>query len=327
MNVELLISDPSGEKAYMPVIEEGIEWTTERRSTPGKLTFNVVKDDVINFQEGAAVRLKIDGKPVFFGFVFTKKRNKKQVITVTAYDQLRYLNNKDTYVYEGKTAAQFIKMIAADFSLNVGTIEDTPFVIPSRVEDNTSLFDMIENALDLELQNNGNMYVLYDDFGKLTLKFLGNMYVVDNSSGYLMIDEETGENFEYTSTIDSNTYNKIKLTYDNEESGKREVYIAQDSSHVNEWGILQYFDTLSKGENGQAKADALLQLYNKKTRNLKITKAIGDTRVRAGSMVVINLALGDMNLKNFMLVEKVTHTFNLDSHFMDLTLRGGEFVV
>ena len=148
-----------------------------------------------------------------------------------------------------------------------------------------------------------------------------------NSSGYLMIDEGTGENFEYTSTIDSDTYNKIKLTYDNEESGKREVYIAQDSSHVNEWGILQYFDTLSKGENGQAKADALLQLYNKKIRNLKITKAIGDTRVRAGSMVVINLALGDMNLKNFMLVEKVTHTFNLDSHFMDLTLRGGEFVV
>ena len=327
MNVELLISDPSGEKAYMPVIEEGIEWTTERRSTPGKLTFNVVKDDVINFQEGAAVRLKSDGKPVYCGFVFTKKRDKKQVITVTAYDQLRYLNNKDTYVYEGKTAAQFIKMIAADFSLNVGTIEDTPFVIPSRVEDNTSLFDMIENALDLELQNNGNMYVLYDDFGKLTLKFLGNMYVGDNSSGYLMIDEGTGENFEYTSTIDSDTYNKIKLTYDNEESGKREVYIAQDSSHVNEWGILQYFDTLSKGENGQAKADALLQLYNKKIRNLKITKAIGDTRVRAGSMVVINLALGDMNLKNFMLVEKVTHTFNLDSHFMDLTLRGGEFVV
>lgn len=77
-----------------------------------------------------------------------------------------------------------------------------------------------------------------------------------------MIDEETGENFDYTSSIDSDTYNKVKLTYDNEETGKREVYIAQDGSHINEWGILQYFDTLSKGENGQAKADALLQLYN-----------------------------------------------------------------
>lgn len=43
-------------------------------------------------------------------------------------------------------------------------------------------------------------------------------------------------------------------------------------------------------------------------------------------MVVINLALGDMNLKNFMLVEKVTHTFKLDEHFMELKVRGGEFV-
>lgn len=198
-------------------------------------------------------------------------------------------------------------------------------MIASRVEDNTSLFDMIENALDLTLQNNKEMFVLYDDFGKLTLKNISSMYVGEQGA-YLMIDEETGENFEYSSSIDNDTYNKIKLTYDNEDTGKREVYIAQDSSHMNAWGVLQYFDTLSKGENGQAKADALLKLYNSKTRTLKITNAIGDTRVRAGSMIVINLALGDINVKNFMLVEKVTHTFKLDSHFMDLTLRGGEFI-
>lgn len=324
MNVELLITDSAGKIAYLPVVEEGIEWSTER-SSPGKLTFKVIKDDVINFQEGAAVRLKVDGKPVFFGFVFSKKRDKKQIITVTAYDQLRYLNNKDTCVYENKTASQLVRMIAADFSLNVGTIEDTKFVIPSRVEDNTSLFDMIGNALDLTLTNTKQMFVLYDDFGKLSLKNIASMRVGEAGS-YLMLDEETGENFEYTSSIDSDTYNKIKLTYDNEDTGKREVYIAQDSKHINEWGVLQYFDTVSKGENGQSKANALLQLYNQKTRNLKITNAFGDTRVRAGSMIIVNLALGDVNLKNFMLVESAKHTFKQDEHFMNLTLRGGEFV-
>lgn len=324
MNVELLITDSAGKIAYLPVVEEGIEWSTER-SSPGKLTFKVIKDDVINFREGAAVRLKVDGKPVFFGFVFSKKRDKKQTITVTAYDQLRYLNNKDTCVYENKTASQLVRMIAADFSLNVGTIEDTKFVIPSRVEDNTSLFDMIGNALDLTLTNTKQMFVLYDDFGKLSLKNIASMRVGEAGS-YLMLDEETGENFEYTSSIDSDTYNKIKLTYDNEDTGKREVYIAQDSKHINEWGVLQYFDTVSKGENGQSKANALLQLYNQKTRNLKITNAFGDTRVRAGSMIIVNLALGDVNLKNFMLVESAKHTFKQDEHFMNLTLRGGEFV-
>ncbi len=280
---------------------------------------------MLDFSEGCPVRLKVDDDNVFFGFVFKQQRTKEQIITVTAYDQLRYLKNKDTQVYEGKTAAQFIEMIAADYALNVGTLEDTGFVIESRVEENTSLFEMISNALDLTLTNTGEMYVLFDDFGKLTLKGLPSMYV-GVPGAYLMIDEETGENFDYTSSIDDNTYNKIKLTYDNEDSGYRDVYIAQDFSNINKWGILQYFDTLQKGENGQVKADALLKLYNKKTRSLKITNALGDNRVRAGSMVIINLDLGDMKLKNWMLVEKCAHTYKEGEHWMDLTLRGGDFV-
>jgi len=142
----------------------------------------------------------------------------------------------------------------------------------------------------------------------------------------LLIDEETGENFDYTSSIDDQTYNKIKLTYDNEDTGKREVYIAQHGGNINQWGVLQYFDTLQKGENGQTKADALLSLYNKKTRNLSIKNALGDTRVRAGSMVVVMLYLGDVTVKNLMLVEKCKHEFKEGQHFMTLTLRGGEFI-
>ena len=325
MYVELLVANESGSKVYRPAVEEGIEWTTQRAGTPGKLTFKVLKDDILDFTEGSAVRLKVDGDEVFYGFVFTKSRQKDQIITVTAYDQLRYLNNKDTKVYEGKTATQFIQMLAADYRLNVGDMEDTGYVIASRVEENSSLFDMIGNALDLTLTNTGNMFVLFDSFGKLTLKSLGKMRVGDGDN-YLMIDEETGENFDYKSSIDSQTYNKVKLTYDNEETGTREVYIAQSGENMNKWGILQYFDTLQKGENGQAKADALLKLYNKKTRNLKIQNAFGDNRVRAGSLIVVNLALGDMSVKNFMLVEKCIHTYKESEHWMTLTLRGGEFV-
>lgn len=325
MNVELLVANESGSKVYQPAVEEGIEWTTQRAGTPGKLTFKVLKDDILDFTEGSAVRLKVDGNEVFYGFVFTKSKQKDQIITVTAYDQLRYLNNKDTKVYEGKTATQFIQMLAADYRLNVGDMEDTGYVIASRVEENSSLFDMIWNALDLTLTNTGNMFVLFDSFGKLTLKSLGKMRVGEGDN-YLMIDEETGENFDYKSSIDSQTYNKVKLTYDNEETGTREVYIAQSGENMNKWGILQYFDTLQKGENGQAKADALLKLYNKKTRNLKIQNAFGDNRVRAGSLIVVNLALGDMSVKNFMLVEKCIHTYKESEHWMTLTLRGGEFV-
>lgn len=318
MNVELLIQN--GSKVYEPIVEEGITWLTERKGTPGQITFNVIKDDIINFQEGNAVRVRVDGKNIFYGFVFVKKRSKEGIISVTAYDQLRYLKNKDTYVYTNKTAGELIQMIASDFNMQTGTIEDTGFKIASRVEDNTALFDMIQNALDLTLQNKKEMYVMYDDFGSISLKNIASMQL------NLLIDEETAENFDYTSSIDSDTYNRVKLIYDNEATGKRDVYIAQDSNNMNNWGVLQFFEKLQKGENGKAKADALLDLYNAKTRNLTIKNAIGDTRVRAGCMVVVQLDLGDMKVQNLMLVEKCKHVFKESEHMMDLTLRGGEFV-
>lgn len=323
--IELLIANETGSQVYQPAVEEGIEWTTQRSGTPGKLTFKVLKDDIMNFTEGSAIRLKDGDDKIFYGFIFTQSRQKDQIITITAYDQLRYLQNKDTKIYEGKTATQFIRMLGADYTLNIGTMENTGYVITSRVEENTSLFDMIGNALDLTLANTGKMFVLYDDFGKLTLKSLDNMRVGSGDT-FLMIDEESGEDFEYKSSIDSDTYNKIKLTYDNEDTGTREIYIAQSGANINKWGMLQYFDTLQKGENGQAKADALLKLYNKKTRNLKLTNVFGDNRVRAGSLIIVNLSLGDMTVKNFMLVEKCTHTYKESEHWMDLTLRGGEFI-
>lgn len=325
MSVELLIGNETGTKVYFPAVEEGIEWTTERKGVPGKLSFKVINDGALDFSEGSAVRMKENGTEVFFGFVFRQQRSKENIITVTAYDQLRYLKNKDTIVYENKTADQFLKMIASDYNMNIGELESTNYVIESRIEENTSLFEMIQNALDLTLTNTGEMFVLYDDFGKLTLKHLSSM-AVGTQGAYLMIDEETCETFDYSSSIDDSTYNRIKLTYDNEDTGFREVYIAQDSGNMNKWGVLQYFDTLSKGENGQAKVDALLKLYNKKTRNLKLANVLGDNRVRAGSMIVVNLDLGDIKLKNFMLVESCKHTYKESEHWMDLALRGGEFV-
>lgn len=316
--IELYIQN--GNKLFQPLIEDGVVWETERKGSPGKLTFTVIKDNIINFQEGNPVMLKVDGKNIFYGFVFKKTRDKNHHIKVIAYDQLRYLKNKDTIIYKNRTASDLIKMIAADYNLQLGTIENTNYVIPERTEDNSTLFDIILTALELTLTNKKTMYVLYDDFGKLTLKSLGNMKTT------LLIDEETGENFDYTSSIDDSTYNQIKIQYDNEETGKKETFIAKDSSHINEWGLLQYYDTVKNVENAQAKVDALLDLYNVKTRNLKITNAIGHLDVRAGKMVIVMLNLGDVEVGNYFLVEKCKHSFENDEHFMDLTLRGGEFI-
>ena len=48
--------------------------------------------------------------------------------------------------------------------------------------------------------------------------------------------------------------------------------------------------------------------------------------MRGGSLVIVQMDLGDIKIQNFMLVEKVKHVFKNNEHFMDLTLRGGEFI-
>ncbi|HBF2359247.1 NlpC/P60 family protein [Clostridioides difficile] len=308
------------EDFYEPAVIDGITWEIERRGTPSKLEFTIVMDDILQFCEGNSVRLYYKGVGIFYGYIFQKKRDKENHIKIVAYDQLRYFKNKDTYVYSNKTASELIKMLAKDFNLKYNVIEDTKYKI-SRVEENKTLFDMILTALDDTLREKKEMYTLYDDFGRITLKNVASMKLD------IVMNNDVIEDFDYNSSIDSDTYTKIKLVRDNEESGKRDVYIAQDSTHIRSWGILQMFDTVDKNMSEaeiKQKCDILLKLYNKKTKSLSLKNVLGDIRVRAGCLIPVFLNLGDIELQNYMLVEKVKHTFENNSHFMDLTLVDGD---
>lgn len=315
---ELLIQN--GGTVYLPAVEDGVTWDTERKGSPGRLSFSVVKDAGLNFQEGNPVSFRQDGKDVFYGFVFTKRRDKGGLIQVTAYDQLRYLKNKDTVREVGVTASGLLKMLAADFRLQCGEIEDTGYTIESIAEDDQSLFDIILGALDETTQTTGKLFVLYDDFGKLCLRNIANM------KREFLVDRDVSEDIDYSSSIDSQTYNKVKLAYENSGTGKRDVFIVQDGEAMNRWGVLQYYESVQTETGAAQKADALLKLYNRKTRTLTVKGVLGDVSVRAGTLVPVSLHLGDIVANTFMLAEKVKHTFRENEHLMDLTLIGGDFI-
>jgi len=233
MTYELFIQH--GKTLMLPPIVDGVTVEWERQGQPGKLTFEVVKTDGLSFEEGDACRFSVDGTPLFYGFVFDKSRSgsNPNVIKVTVYDQLYYLRNKDTYVYSNKTATEVVKMIAEDFGLNLGTLENTGYKIATRTEENTSLFDIIQNALDETLKAKTEMYVLYDKAGKLMLTNIANMKLG------IVINEETAGDYEYKSSIADKTYNRIKLTYEDSDAGTRQVFIAQDGSNISKWGVIK----------------------------------------------------------------------------------------
>ena len=318
MAAEILIQH--GSSIQFPAVVEGAKLTLERKGSPGKLTFTVVKDSALNFQEGDPVKLTVGGIPMFYGFVFTKKRSREKTIDVVAYDQLRYLKNKDTLIDEGLKASDILKRLATDFRLNLGTVEDTGYTLETVVEENQTLFDMIQNALDETLRNTKQLFILYDDCGSLTLKNINSLKTD------LLIDASTAEDFDYSSSIDEQTYNKIKLAFNNEKTGKRELFVAQDGGNMNQWGVLQYFEQIQSATGAAAKANALLGLYNRKTRRLTVKNAFGRPDIRGGSAVMVSLNLGDIVANQFLVVDRVTHTFRGNEHFMDLVLFGGDFV-
>lgn len=311
----------NGDTSYEPVVTGEVKLSTERFGSPGKLTFEVVKDEKLNFQEGNAVQLRIDGMDLFLGYVFEKKRTKSESISVTAYDQLRYFKNKDVKQFEYMTAGQIVKKLATDFLLTTGGIADTGWVIESLIEDNKTIFDMVQDALDETLTNAKALYVLYDDFGKLTLKNVEDMKL------NILLTDETAEDFDYTTSIDSQTYNNIKLVYDNEDTGYWDVYEAKSGDSINKWGLLQYLEKVSTTTGIKNKADTLLSMYNRKTRRLSLKNAFGDVNVRAGCSLGVSLALGDTTVNQYFICETVTHSFKAGMHLMDITLRGGDFIV
>lgn len=300
---------------YEPPIEEGVQIEWERSGTPGKLTFTTINVEGLNFTEGDQVCFYYDNKKVFVGYVFSKSRDKEQHIKVTCYDQIRYLKNKYTYVFEKKTATQIVKALCNDFGLQLGSMDNTSYVIPAIAEENKAAIDIILSVLEETLLNTGNMFVLYDDCGNLRLRNTANMMSTT------LIYEDSAENFDYSSSIDGETYNSVVLYYKNDKEGIQ-LYTANSPSKIKEWGLLRYFEEVDTPTIGQNKANALLKLYNRKTRELKVSGAFGDVSVRGGTLIPVKLNLGDTNTNNYMLVEKVTHKFDKDHHTMDLTLEG-----
>ncbi len=305
-------------KIYKPVIDGDIVYRCEKNKNSSDISFNVIIDGVIDFIEGNRVTFKVDGRGVFIGYIFSKSRDKNGIIEVKAYDQVRYLKNKDTRKTEVGNIGSLIRSIASEFNLQVGDIIESTYNLESKIHDNKELITIIIEGIEETEKNDKQKYIFYDKYGKLSLVKASEL---DTD---FVVNRESAENFKYTSSIDGETYNKIKIAKV-EENETKEFFEIEDDKNIKNWGVLQLVESINDDENIQQKGKALLERYNKKTRTLSVNKVFGSLDVIAGSLVTVDLPLGDIVLGEKLMVSRCTHRFNGDSHFMDLTLVGGEF--
>ena len=305
-----LTAEQQGRAFLLPALD-GVQWETETGSA-GRLSFSLAAEGPL-LREGARILLREDGRGVFCGYLFSQSYAGRGVLRGVAYDQLRYLKNRDTLSYQGLTASALLLRLAAEHRLACGQVEETGYRIPQGTEEDTPYLDMLYNALEETRRATGRRYVLYDSFGLLCLRQEGAL------AQPLLLDGEAAEEFLYESSLEG-AYNQVKLLYEDGRKGCRQVFLAKDEEKIQEWGLLQYFAKEPEPLGAREKAAALLAALCRRRERLTVKNALGSPAVQAGACLQVSLpGLGAAGLFS---VESARHVFREGSHTMDLTLKG-----
>lgn len=327
-NIRLTVqNNQSGATWEIGELVTSVEYETTRGGSAGRLTFSYVKDSIIDLPEGSVVRLDVDSKTRFLGYVFVKKQNRWGEVNITAYDQLIYLKANQSFVFQGAKVENIIRNIASYFDLKIGELADTGYMIPLLNCEDKQCLDIIYQALSITKYNTGKIFNFYDDAGYLRLTESSNMIIpVILGSQSLMTD------FEYTTDIESDTYNQVKLVQPNPETGHGDVYIAMDSNNIRKWGLLQLYKKVDEKLNPaqiQAQLEQMGYYYNRVSKTFSF-EALGIPELRAGNMVYLNIpqipdlyevARGVATKTPLMIIDSVKHVYEGQSHTMSVEMR------
>ena len=157
---------------------ESIQWAGRRGSPARTLTVSLLDDDGywhersgIDVEEGWQCIFKWNGTELFRGIFMTQGTTQKKTGKYKAYDNGIYLsNNRDTFVYESKTASQIFSDVCSRFGLPTGEVAGCSYTIPDHIKKKATGWDTIEDALSLEFDNTGTRFFVVSEKGSLSLK-------------------------------------------------------------------------------------------------------------------------------------------------------------
>ena len=308
---------------YKPVVLDNIKWTTVRVGSPAKLEFEVLKDDKLKIKNGSKVIAEYNGKCFFRGILTTYKYSKNGIMSVTAYDPIFYLiRSKETYNFKNKSADEIIKGIACDYQISFGHIDVTGYRFETLLFDNKSLLDIMLESLEKSVylsKKENNFCLYYDPKDGLTLKSYGGLLT------NFYIDESNYSDYSFESSIEKNSYNKIKVFYNEPKAGeaKKKIQcfeIAEDKTTQKDWGgILQLTLKADSREQALDVKDPILKLYDLPTKTFSLKNVQGNIDVRAGMFVMFKSL--ESNSAHYVRIEEASHTIKTDIHLMDLRVK------
>ena len=286
-----------------------IKWKGRKGGAARSLTAKIIDDDGYNHarsgidvEKGHQCIFSYEGSELFRGIIMSETQSDKKVMSFTAYDNGIYLsNNKDTFVYENKTADEIFIDVCNRYGLPIGT---------ELTKSKTTAFDVIADALSLDFDNTGVRHYVYSEKGKLNL--------ITRRQNILQWVFETGQNiinYSYSRSIES-IKTRIKLLSDE----GTVIAEARNGALENLIGVFQDIDkpdeTLNDAQiNGLADSMLAEKSQPKKTLTLE---TIGKPDVISGIGVFV--IIPHLGVKSTFYVDEDSHTFTGSSHTMNVKL-------
>lgn len=290
---------------------------TDNINKAGICSFPVLKSPQVRPDVGNRVQVRGEGITWFSGTIVTADISHEKQIKVKAFDQLFYLKAEDTYVFQDKTAAEIFVQLCTDAGLALGTVENTKLLLGTKPFDGKKRLDIITDCLQLTTISTRELFYIKDEGGKAVLRNIRSTI-----SDLLIAPDSLMTGYQYQRSIESESYNQIKLVRDNKQTGVRELYITKDSGNIKAWGgTLQYYEKLDDemtAEQAKERADSLLYLKNRVKQTLAVDN-LGEKSIRAGHMLYTRIPEADLG--KFLLCTCARHTFTNAAHTVKIDLR------
>ena len=306
-------------------------YTSSILGQPGKFTMTLEKDpnNVLEISIGDKVLFMVDGKMVFSGKIFTLGTNRNETYSITAYDQMRYLQNHDYLNLDGeenKSLEDIFTKICTSAELTYTIKAPSPWVLEPHLFIDKSYFEILTHCITETNTKNEKMFFIRDKGGILELNEVGVCQAEAGTpliigTGSLLTD------YNYSVDIDKETYTEVLLmeniktsskNSDKEQTSKKLVYAKADAETGRKWGrlrrIVNVKEQASK-EELEEYAQLNLEVFAKSSKTMKL-EALGYP-VYAGDS--FKLMLDKLGLCMDLYIKEATHTYG-EVHTMSLNV-------
>ena len=319
------IVDKGGTGYDISGLVQKVTWSGRRNSPARTLQLTVLDDPElgesnrpqIDVYEGQKIIFSEDGTELFRGIIMVQSRSQDRMLNLTAYDNGIYLaNNKGSFKFSKKTMTQIFMSVCKSYGIQRGETAAIKYQIKSLVKANTTIYDILCNALSKTYKATGERFFMISKKGQL--------HLIRRKENITKIVLETGAE-------DSQYGNLTQYSYSKDISGTRTrlLLLSRDGEKKASWkdqaleaklGIMQDVqtpdDTLTKAK---LKTQVVTMLNDLKlpAETLSLT-ALGVSTVYTGMAVYVSIP--EIGIGRTFYVDSDSHTWDGDFHTMKLTL-------